>query len=54
MRSLLAISSLAIVITAALFSQQASSPQAYPPPGRVVDIGGRSLHLNCEGKGSPS
>ena len=54
MRSLRAISSLTILLTAALFAQQASSPQAYPPPGRMVDIGGRKLHLNCEGKGSPT
>jgi pimeloyl-ACP methyl ester carboxylesterase len=54
MRTLPAISSLTVVLTVALFSQQASSPQAYPPPGRMVDIGGRSLHLNCEGKGSPT
>ena len=54
MRALPAISLLTVVLTAALFSQQASSSQAYPPPGRMVDIGGRRLHLNCEGKGSPT
>src|SRR5436305_3047923 len=54
MPALPAISWLTIVLTAAIFSQQASSPQAYPPPGRMVDIGGRSLHLNCKGKGSPT
>ena len=54
MRAFLAILLLTVLLTAALFSQQASSPQAYPPPGRMVDIGGRSLHLNCEGKGSPT
>jgi pimeloyl-ACP methyl ester carboxylesterase len=26
----------------------------YPPPGRMIDIGGRRLHLNCSGKGSPT
>jgi pimeloyl-ACP methyl ester carboxylesterase len=25
-----------------------------PPPGRLVDIGGRRLHLNCSGQGSPT
>ena len=25
----------------------------YPPPGRLVDIGGRRLHLNCSGRGTP-
>lgn len=54
MRALAAISSLTVVLTAAVFSQKAPSPQAYPPPGRMVDIGGRRLHLNCEGKGSPT
>src|SRR5690349_10206758 len=24
------------------------------PPGRLVDIGGRRLHLNCSGKGQPT
>ena len=54
MRALAAISSLTVLLTAALFSKQAASPLAYPPPGRMVDIGGRSLHLNCEGMGSPT
>ena len=26
----------------------------YPPPGRLVDIGGRRLHLYCIGHGSPA
>jgi pimeloyl-ACP methyl ester carboxylesterase len=30
------------------------SPQPYPPPGRLVDIGGRRLHLYCTGEGSPT
>jgi len=25
----------------------------FPPPGRLVDIGGRRLHLDCRGTGSP-
>ena len=25
-----------------------------PPPGKLVDIGGRRLHLNCVGEGSPT
>ena len=54
MRSLAAISFLTIALPTALFAQQASSPQAYPPSGRMVDIGGRKLYLNCEGKGSPT
>jgi pimeloyl-ACP methyl ester carboxylesterase len=29
-------------------------PQQYPPPGRLIDIGGRKLHLYCTGKGGPT
>ena len=25
-----------------------------PPPGRMVDIGGRRLHINCQGEGTPT
>jgi pimeloyl-ACP methyl ester carboxylesterase len=37
---------------AVLFSLGISEP-APIPPGRLVDIGGRRLHLNCTGNGSP-
>jgi pimeloyl-ACP methyl ester carboxylesterase len=29
-----------------------NSAGPYPPPGRLVDVGGRKLHLHCSGKGS--
>lgn len=33
----------------------AQTPTEVPkPPGRMVDIGGRRLHLNCSGKGTPT
>ncbi len=28
--------------------------QAYPPPGRLIDVGGYRLHLQCVGTGSPA
>jgi pimeloyl-ACP methyl ester carboxylesterase len=28
--------------------------KTYPPPGRLVDIGGYRLHIHCTGKGSPT
>jgi pimeloyl-ACP methyl ester carboxylesterase len=28
--------------------------RAYPPPGRLVDVGGHRLHLHCLGEGSPT
>jgi pimeloyl-ACP methyl ester carboxylesterase len=35
-------------------AQPTSAAQAYPPPGRMLDIGGRKLHLYCTGKGTPT
>ncbi|MCI0388677.1 MAG: alpha/beta hydrolase [Acidobacteria bacterium] len=32
----------------------AQSVEIGSPPGRLVDIGGRKLHLNCTGSGSPT
>src|SRR5436190_24337694 len=37
-----------------LLHAQSSGSRAYPPPGRLVDIGGRKLHLNCSGRGAPT
>lgn len=33
---------------------QKYSPQGYPAPGRLIDVGGRKLHLYCTGKGTPT
>src|SRR5215470_6105674 len=30
------------------------SVQEYPAPGRLIDVGGRKLHLYCTGTGSPT
>jgi pimeloyl-ACP methyl ester carboxylesterase len=40
-------------ITAQVHAQNFTS-QTYPPPGKLIDVGGRRLHLYCEGKGSPT
>jgi pimeloyl-ACP methyl ester carboxylesterase len=32
----------------------AGDAAAYPPLGRMVDVGGYKLHLDCRGKGSPT
>ena len=32
----------------------AQSDAAPPPPGRLIDLGGYKLHLNCTGSGSPT
>jgi pimeloyl-ACP methyl ester carboxylesterase len=33
---------------------EARDAKANPPPGRLVDVGGYSLHINCTGSGSPT
>lgn len=34
--------------------REAADAKAYPMPGRSIDVGGHSLHLNCTGSGSPT
>jgi pimeloyl-ACP methyl ester carboxylesterase len=34
--------------------REAADARAYSMPGRLVDVGGRSLHLSCTGTGSPT
>jgi len=43
---------LAILATIAIDARAQSS--SYPPPGRMVDIGGRALHISCAGQGTPT
>jgi pimeloyl-ACP methyl ester carboxylesterase len=48
---------LALVAAAgAAYEQIASTSDAaaYPAPGRLVDVGGYKLHLDCRGEGSPT
>jgi pimeloyl-ACP methyl ester carboxylesterase len=35
-------------------AQQKDDKRAYPPPGKLVDVGGYRLHLNCIGKSGPT
>src|SRR2546422_1727822 len=35
-------------------SQQTGNARSYPPPGKLVDVGGYRLHISCTGKGSPT
>jgi len=34
--------------------QESRDRALYPAPGRLVDVGGRRLHLNCVGSGTPT
>ena len=38
-------------VASALLAQQSDLP---PPPGQLIDIGGRKLHAICSGQGSPT
>ncbi|WEK42901.1 MAG: alpha/beta hydrolase [Candidatus Sphingomonas colombiensis] len=31
-----------------------NAKRLYPPPGKIVDIGGRDMHIDCRGSGSPT
>lgn len=31
-----------------------SDAATYPPPGRLIDVGGHQMHLDCEGTGKPA
>lgn len=33
---------------------EAADAKAYPPPGKMVDVGGFRLHIHCTGSGSPT
>src|SRR6516164_5834974 len=39
---------------AAPLHAQGQVSKGYSPPGRLIDIGGRKLHLYCSGKGTPT
>ncbi len=45
--------SMALVLRAASAEQTAEDPP-YPPPGKLVDVGGYKLHLAVSGEGDPS
>lgn len=50
----LALTALVALMVAAGCHRQPNLAQWYDPPGRLIDIGGRKLHLYCTGKGSPT
>jgi len=52
MKARLAVIGLSLLALVAVQGAAASAPSN--PPGRLVDIGGRRLHLNCQGQGGPT
>lgn len=51
----ISILAITLALIGAIYEQAARSQAAkdFPAPGRLVDIGGRQIHLNCEGQGTP-
>ncbi|WP_019912531.1 alpha/beta fold hydrolase [Paenibacillus sp. HW567] len=48
---------IALILTSGFFYEWIASKQAaqdYPPPGKLVDVGGYRLHINQAGTGSPA
>lgn len=45
-----------LLIAGILYQSVATAVDArrYPPPGRLVDVGGHQLHIVCAGQGSPT
>jgi pimeloyl-ACP methyl ester carboxylesterase len=53
MRLLLS-TAIVIALVAPACTQQKPSPELYPAPGHLIDIGRRKLHLYCTGNGTPT
>ena len=45
---------LLLLMSMTAVGQQKDKKPAYSPPGKLVDVGGYRLHLNCTGKGGPA
>src|SRR5215211_8029506 len=47
---------LALAVIGAIYQAVATQidRRTYPPPGKLVDVGTHSLHINCVGRGSPT
>ena len=43
-----------VLLAAVLGSASPTAAQVPPPPGKMVDVGGYKLHVNCTGAGSPT
>jgi hypothetical protein len=43
-----------LLLPVACEAEQATAKKQYPPPGRLVDVGGYRVHINCAGTGGPT
>ena len=52
---LLALVGIAVAVGAVWeWSARSRTARQYPPPGQQIDIGGRRIHIDCRGQGSPA
>jgi pimeloyl-ACP methyl ester carboxylesterase len=49
-----AVAALAVASAAYQAAGEARDRRRYPPPGRLVEVGGHRLHIMCAGEGSPA
>ena len=54
MRLLFTVVALIVALIAAACIPVKAQSQSFPPPGQLINIGDRKLHLYCTGKGSPT
>jgi pimeloyl-ACP methyl ester carboxylesterase len=43
-----------LLLSLVAVAQQQDNKRSYPPPGKLVDVGGYRLHLKCTGKDGPT
>src|SRR5215468_7036230 len=39
-----------LILSLSVTAQQPANTRGYPPPGKLVDVGGWRIHLNCTGR----
>jgi pimeloyl-ACP methyl ester carboxylesterase len=47
-------SAVVLVTLMAVAAMPHGQTKEYPPQGRLIDVGGRTLHIHCTGSGSPT
>ena len=43
-----------LLLSCSIVTHAQQPNQSYPPPGKLIDIGGYRLHLNCTGDKGPT
>ena len=43
-----------LIFTLSVSGRQSTNTRGYPPPGKLVDLGGWRIHINCTGEDKPN